>query len=167
MASLASLGHRLGTRSAGHQARVLPGSLVRLHVPQPVIEVMDVLDADSFVDFLDLVRGHLHDTHAQSVLLSLRHDRHHRVHCGGEEAGPRRGQAWAHDVGSAEHELDGSLVHLLAGQDERILVQQPQRWVERPFPLPEEQQLPVHREDFYVLVASHYFVSLLRKIHEG
>ena len=45
------------------------------------------------------------------------------VHCG--HFGVRVGEPRAHDVGPRQHKLDGSLVHALVRQHERVLVQKP------------------------------------------
>ena len=122
--------------------RRCPSSEAHLYIfmcHSPSFKKMDIFNPDSLVDLLDFFRGHLHDSDTQGVLLSFGHDRHHRIRGGGVELGPGRGQAWTHDVGPAEHELDGSLIDLLAGQDEGVFVEQPQRRIKGPFSLSEKQ----------------------------
>lgn len=102
--------------------RSFRGSLVRLHVPQPVIQVVDVFDADPFVDSADVLRRQPHDPDTQSVLLPFRHDRDDGVRGRGAEPGSRGSQPRTHNVCSAEYKLDGSFINLLVWQDERIFV---------------------------------------------
>ena len=69
---------------------------------------------------LHLVGGQFSDSDRQSVFLSLRHHGDHCVLVARGQLATWRGQAWCHDVGSAQYELNGALVHLLRWQQEWI-----------------------------------------------
>lgn len=72
------------------------------------------------------------------MLLALGHDGHHGALVRRRHAGARRRQARTHNVGSAQDEPDGALVHLLHGDKVGELVQQTQRWHPRAVAVAEE-----------------------------
>ena len=83
-------------------------SLDWLHVPESVVEVVVVFDADALVLGLDLVGGHGGLADGEDVVLALGHDGHDHVLLDRGHAGVRVGQAGAHDVRAREDKFDGA-----------------------------------------------------------
>lgn len=124
--------------------------LDRFHLPETIVQVVTILHTDSLVDLgsangnvkmisyrlndgeekglLHIIRGQGRLSDGQGMILALGHDGHHRtlVHFG--HACPRGRQSRAHDVRTAQHKPDGTLVDLFHRQEERVLVVQPQGW---------------------------------------
>lgn len=123
-----------------------------LHVPEAVIQVVAVLHADAPVVPGDFSRGHRGHAYTQRGLLPLRHHSNNCTFLHGAHLGLLVREARAHDVGPAEDELDGALVHAHPRQHEGVLVQQLEGWHPLALPLPEEQQFPVTPGDYIDVV---------------
>ena len=113
----------------------------RFHIPKSVIEIVIIFHINPLVLCSYVLCWHHRLADSQCVFLALRHHSHNRVltHGGHLCIGVR--QPWAHDVGTREDELDGTLVHPLVGQNEWVLVQQLQRRAPRTLPLSEKEKI--------------------------
>eukprot|EP00216_Chloropicon_sp_CCMP2111_P002255 CAMPEP_0198243438 /NCGR_PEP_ID=MMETSP1446-20131203/27809_1 /TAXON_ID=1461542 ORGANISM="Unidentified sp, Strain CCMP2111" /NCGR_SAMPLE_ID=MMETSP1446 /ASSEMBLY_ACC=CAM_ASM_001112 /LENGTH=262 /DNA_ID=CAMNT_0043927255 /DNA_START=211 /DNA_END=996 /DNA_ORIENTATION=+ len=124
------------------------GSLQDVLLPQPIVEVVDHLDADVLVNGPDVLGGHLCQPHRERVLLLLGVDGDGRARvdlvvdrrAGGSQ--PR-----AHDVRARQHELNRASVHPQLRHHVRVLVEDAQRREVRPVPRPVEERDVVHAHD--------------------
>ncbi len=114
-----------------------------LHLPQAVVQVVQGLDGYALVylcsriieikltgiginlrvsncSSLHVFGGHFGPADGQRVRFVLGENGHHTVLVGRGELAAWRSQAWTHDVGAAQHELDGALVHLLWLHNKRV-----------------------------------------------
>mmetsp|Transcript_38414 Transcript_38414/g.80443 ORF Transcript_38414/g.80443 Transcript_38414/m.80443 type:complete len:200 (-) Transcript_38414:9-608(-) len=101
-----------------------------------------MVDADAFVDLLDVLRRHRHHTDRTSVHGALGGDLDASAHLHILHATTRAGEPRAHDGRSTQHELDGALVNLHLRHHGGKLVQQAQCWQPRAVTLlPKERYL--------------------------
>lgn len=149
--------------------------LHRLHLPEPIVEIVTIFDPHAFVNLsaenknnqiiimrklntlsirLHIIGGMRRLANGQRICFPLGQNRYHGSLVHLRHTSARRGQPRAHNVRTAQHKPDGTLVDLLHRQEEGKLVEQPQRWHPRSVPMPEEQLIAgaVH-QDFYVVMA--------------
>merc|ERR1719237_1349988 len=101
-------------------------SLDLLQLVQTVVEIVVVLHPYPLVLLLDVLGAHRCLADGQGVRLTLSKYRHHLSLVTLSQFGIGMGEAWTHDVGPGEDELDGALVHPLGGEQEGELVEQSQ-----------------------------------------
>ena len=123
-------------------------------LPQPVVQIVHVLDPDSLVHRLDIRRRERRHPDSHRVLVALGVNSHGVLLTDfvvDRRAG--RGQPRAHDVRARQDKLDGALVRPQLGHHVRILVQQAQGREPGPVPLAEEEGEAAHDKDLDVVGA--------------
>ena len=97
-------------------------------MPQPIIEVVIVLHPHPLVLLGDILSAHAGLANSQGISFPLCEYPNHGSLVDCRHLGIGVGKTRTHNVGPGEDEPDGPLVHHLLGEEEGVLVQQPQGW---------------------------------------
>jgi hypothetical protein len=123
-------------------------------LPQPVVQIVHVLDPDSLVHRLDIRRRERRHPDSHRVLVALGVNSHGVLLTDfvvDRRAG--RGQPRAHDVRPGEHKLDRSFIGSELGHHVGVLMEQPQSRQPGPVALAEKERGLVDDKDLDVIGA--------------